>query len=767
MSNKTIQEALAEVQRKINEQRMKNSESNFNSIEEAGEWSKLTPEQQKVRLDADQQARKTNPVTRKVPDVVRRQRAAEQNPQMPQTMRDTASGAAALTPAGAALGAAQNISQGEYGSAALTAAGGAAGPVIGKAVGAARRALGARNVLPRGTTAGNAAKNITPPQSTAVTTRSNVPAAPAAPMSTAVGRPAPPTYQARFTGNAKPAGAPFSPRTAAAGALGALAGAGATKVAMDSRSADAAGTTTEAPKVAPAAKPSVASTLGAGPGKFTLAGPRSETQPTMAAPAAKPARAPAPKPVAKAAPAAKPAAAPAPAKSSFVEPASSSEGGESASSFFAKDIERQKAGKVQGPSNPNRTKNEETMSNSPMIEAFLRLQAKKAANIFEAAKKMKKSDIAALEHPKGEIDAKDLAALRAGKHKVEEGNSKALRSMKEEMGTGMVKKDGKDYVPDSIAKNPNMQVKDGLSKSNKKALDNKFKEVAKEEFEQIDEISTSKAIKTAVKRQAGAQGAAIERGDELNDREKNKIARSQRLIKNKYGEKGGKIVSKAVGKKIGYQGESVEQMFSEAELAYFESVAPTPDDYSGSHNGPSKRDLTDETVLEGRKPTGNPRGVAAGSKRGSYKRKGETAGEKEEGAAETKSVAAQVRDAHSPKMDDKSFGSSGYIELKHPATDTTHKIKTSHVDKFNSDYAAANKPEEKHAVERAFINKHMGGGAASKQTHRAVELEPTSIEKSTAATGMNRAKVTLPKLQRMGGSANLAKLKAVSSKKVD
>jgi hypothetical protein len=112
------------------------------------------------------------------------------------------------------------------------------------------------------------------------------------------------------------------------------------------------------------------------------------------------------------------------------------------------------------------TKKEETMN--PMIASFLKLQETKTGNMFEAAKKLSKKQKEKMDvDDDNDIDAKDLEKLR-----------------KEEMGTGMVKKDGKDYVPDSIAKNPNMQAsKDGPSKADKKALDNKFKEVAKEEVE--------------------------------------------------------------------------------------------------------------------------------------------------------------------------------------------------------------------------------------------------------------------------------------------
>ena len=75
----------------------------------------------------------------------------------------------------------------------------------------------------------------------------------------------------------------------------------------------------------------------------------------------------------------------------------------------------------------------------------------------------------------------------------------------------------------------------------------------KEAAVQVYETSAMKAIRTAVKRQTNAYGDAIKRGDDLSDKEKHKVDRSQALIKKKYGEKGDKIVYKAVGKRIGYQ----------------------------------------------------------------------------------------------------------------------------------------------------------------------------------------------------------------------
>lgn len=106
------------------------------------------------------------------------------------------------------------------------------------------------------------------------------------------------------------------------------------------------------------------------------------------------------------------------------------------------------------------------------------------------------------------------------------------------------------------------KTKHVLANTKEKNHGYKKPEDAKVNEEQIDEISAKTALKTAVKRQAGAHGAAIERGDELSDKEQHKVNRSQSLIKNKYGQRGSNIVDRAVGKKIGYneEVESIEEL---------------------------------------------------------------------------------------------------------------------------------------------------------------------------------------------------------------
>jgi len=153
----------------------------------------------------------------------------------------------------------------------------------------------------------------------------------------------------------------------------------------------------------------------------------------------------------------------------------------------------------------------------------------------------------------GNVDAKDDAE-RAKKYSAMHAKVKNL------VGSAGHLKD---------AKNPNKMVKhfldsthgrhiaDDPSDRNITSRFGSFKKSYKphmhEGFVQVAEISKMKAIRTAVKRQTAAHGAAIERGDEMSDKEQSKVNKSQALIKKKYGEKGDKIVHKAVGKRIGYQ----------------------------------------------------------------------------------------------------------------------------------------------------------------------------------------------------------------------
>jgi len=70
---------------------------------------------------------------------------------------------------------------------------------------------------------------------------------------------------------------------------------------------------------------------------------------------------------------------------------------------------------------------------------------------------------------------------------------------------------------------------------------------------ELDEISATKAIKTAVKRETGVYGKAIERGDEADQKGLDKVAANRRRIEKKYGSKAANIADRAAGRRIGYQ----------------------------------------------------------------------------------------------------------------------------------------------------------------------------------------------------------------------
>jgi len=150
--------------------------------------------------------------------------------------------------------------------------------------------------------------------------------------------------------------------------------------------------------------------------------------------------------------------------------------------------------------------------------------------------------------------------------------------------------------------------------------------------------------------------------------------------------------------------EEVEKLFSEEELAHFASViegdapsvAPARDDIA---NRSDKHDTNSDYGMD---EEAKKRGVKAGTKRGPYKQKGLSSGEKDEAQAETKNVPAQVRTARSHFS-----GGKEVVTLKHPQTDKQYHVPVKHVNDFNKEYAAAEKPHEKSAVERKFMQTHM------------------------------------------------------------
>lgn len=155
-----------------------------------------------------------------------------------------------------------------------------------------------------------------------------------------------------------------------------------------------------------------------------------------------------------------------------------------------------------------------------------------------------------------------------------------------------------------------------------------------------------------------------------------------------------------------------EVEFSEAELAHIASVmeisipsSPVADDYTGSKNGVSKRDLTDETISETKKKDPSElkqRGRKAGVKVGSYKRKDVPDAEGEEHKVEPKNLVAQNPRSYS--KDGKNM-----VDLEHPSKPGVKRtVPAKRYNDFRSSYLNAEKPAEKEKMHDSMVSKVFG-----------------------------------------------------------
>ena len=132
------------------------------------------------------------------------------------------------------------------------------------------------------------------------------------------------------------------------------------------------------------------------------------------------------------------------------------------------------------------------------------------------------------------------------------------------------------------------------------------------------------------------------------------------------------------------------------------SVAPTPDDYSGSHHGVSKRDLSDETIVETKKKDPSElkqRGRKAGVKVGAYKMKGMDDVEGDEAKAEPKNLVAQ-----NPRTYNKE--GRNLVDLEHPSKPGVKRtVPAKEYDSFRSSYLNAEKPEHKTKMHDAYVKR--------------------------------------------------------------
>jgi len=150
-----------------------------------------------------------------------------------------------------------------------------------------------------------------------------------------------------------------------------------------------------------------------------------------------------------------------------------------------------------------------------------------------------------------------------------------------------------------------------------------------------------------------------------------------------------------------------EIYFSRAELEHFAyilemSVAPTPDDYSGPNNGPSKRDLSDETIVETKKKDPSQlqkRGRKAGVKVGSYKMKGMDDVEADEHKAEPKNLVAQNPRTYSKE-------GKNLVDLEHPSKPGVKRtVPAKEYNSFRSSYLNAEKPEHKTRMHDDYVKR--------------------------------------------------------------
>ena len=226
--------------------------------------------------------------------------------------------------------------------------------------------------------------------------------------------------------------------------------------------------------------------------------------------------------------------------------------------------------------NPAKPGVNNTKSNRTLITKQVRAEAKEHNMTLDEKKKMSKADIAALEDPKGTIDAKDFAALRAGKHKTMKEEKatycgacgkihrKGKCNMKEEIELDEVSNKKLDaYRQKAFADQPSGN--DGSDKYRKRKFgrDLAFAKqtgrakvrATKEEFEQVDEVLDTLPKMT---RYVAAHNASHDKAIKTGDKE---TARKR--------QRGSKLFTTAFNKANKIQKEEfehIDEMFSEIAL---------------------------------------------------------------------------------------------------------------------------------------------------------------------------------------------------------
>jgi len=332
---------------------------------------------------------------------------------------------------------------------------------------------------------------------------------------------------------------------------------------------------------------------------------------------------------------------------------------------------------------------------NPLIAAFLKLQSENSQNMFEAAKKAKKDHDGdgKIESEKDEVwGSRFAAAKRAGK--MEEANIDPVIT-----GSSSVTKSKTGYVDPSTPKVPYSELPkpgnaagDVLSKA-KNALDKTgvkeedeslFSEAELEHFKSVfNEASVAPnrpEVAAEARPDSVKDGVSANSGDTATESGKKKIkeesdaADETNMAKTQLKA----MSSKAMNLHSKLKTSKNLPAWVQSKLAVAKDGVTAVDDYM-THSDKIK----EETLEEGR-PRKNP-----------------VASEEE---SPVKNIAAQVRTARSVTNDG---GKSYHIPLKHPVSGKVHHVPQKAVDDFNKSYAAARKADEKEAVETAFKAKHM------------------------------------------------------------
>jgi hypothetical protein len=411
-----------------------------------------------------------------------------------------------------------------------------------------------------------------------------------------------------------------------------------------------------------------------------------------------------------------------------------------------------------------------------MIAAFLKLHGSAHLNMFEAAKKLspKLRGLAALTPPENEITRGDVIA--GAKMNAKMKNEAADAPMDSDV-TGSsningpkipkpVRADKANQVPmdsdvtgSSNIKGPKIPAPVPVKEGDERRLSvaemagkaakaraetpapgagtakNLSKAKSANEEYDIDEgvVGSIKKFANSMKIPTGADrfpGAEIlSRG--INAIQRNRYAAALKDLKNVGNDPDstdadfGRSVEKMAARRdnsIGRnQNENVQ--WSDAELAHIQSIleanpiAPTPDEYSGPKDGPSIRNLTDETKkpmakkamkeeseLEEGRGKGAGRGRPAGAKSGA----GGEVSQGEGGGGGTLHPTIEIRSAF---RNDKF--KNGKVTVTHPETGEKAQVPKEEARIFYGLHHSMKKAADRLAVTHKFLEKHFGHGYSS------------------------------------------------------